>query len=424
MLFRSVALWPVVVVLYAAILPREVRFTLGTFEYFADRIGLLIVLPYVIRKLMEGAIRFVLPDLLVLIAGVWMFGAMLVHYGISPGMERGGSVAFDLTVGYFLARISFRSLVDMRRALVLLLPGVVLAALSIFVESVTHRPFVRPLAEAVFGALPLYEGGSAEVYRQGDNLSMVRMGLYRARGPFEHAIHAGLFIASLVGIYNLAGLRGYPRFFANIVAPLAFFTVSSAALLGLTIGYGLIAFEFLQRHVRELSWRLLIAGGIVFVALIEMVSNSGIIGLVSRYATFNAQTAYYRQLIWDFGLQTVWQNPWIGIGMADYQRPAWMISNSVDAHWLLLALRYGIVPAICLLGAVVLALVGLGRASTKVPRADQLFYRGIAISLFVLALMMFTVYLWGGVATWFTVILGACVACSQRSYTEIKVEVT
>lgn len=145
-----VALWPVMVVLYATLLPREMRVTFGTFEFFADRIGLLIVLPYVIRKLMQGAIRFVLPDVLVLLAGVWMIVSMLVHYGLSQGLERGGSSALDLTVGYFLARISFRSLTDMRRALVLLLPGVMAVALAIVVESITHRPFVRPLAEQIF----------------------------------------------------------------------------------------------------------------------------------------------------------------------------------------------------------------------------------------------------------------------------------
>lgn len=417
-----VALWPVMVVLYAMLLPREVRLSLGGFEFYADRIGLLIVLPYVLRKLMQGAIRFVLPDLLVLFAGVWMLVSMLVHYGVTPGLERGGSAALDSTVGYFLARISFRSLTDMRRALFLLLPGVMVVALSITVESITHRPFIRPLAAQIFGPLPLFEGSSGEVYRQ--NLNMVRMGLYRARGPFEHAIHAGLFIASLVGIYNLAGLRGYPRLFANLVAPLAFFTVSSAALLGLALGYSLIAFEFIQRHVRELSWRLLVVAGVVFIILIETVSDSGVIGLTSRYLTFSAQTAFYRQLIWDFGMQTLANSPWFGIGFSEYERPDWMVSNSVDSHWLLLALRFGSPAALAILAAVIIALLGLSRASMSVPRADQLFYRGIAISLFVLATMMFTVYLWGGIAMWFTIMLGACVACSQRSYKAIKVEVT
>lgn len=416
-----VALWPVMLVLYAMLLPREVRISLDGFELYADRIGLLIVLPYVLRKLMQGAIRFVLPDLLVLLAGVWMLVSMLVHYGVSPGLERGGSAALDSTVGYFLARISFRSLTDMRRALVLLLPGVMAVALSIVVESITHKPFIRPLAAQIFGPLPLFEGGSGEVYRR--DINMIRMGLYRARGPFEHAIHAGLFIASLVGIYNLAGLRGYPRLFANIVAPLAFFTVSSAALLGLALGYGLIAYEFIQRHVRELSWRLLILAGTAAVVLLEIVSDSGAIGLMSRYLTFSSQTAFYRQFTWDFGLQTLATSPWFGIGFSDYERPAWMVSNSVDAHWLLLALRFGSPTALSLLAAVIIALLGLSRASVSVPRADQLFYRGIAISLFVLATMMFTVYLWGGVAMWFTVMLGACVACSQRSYKGIRVEV-
>lgn len=417
-----VALWPVMIVLYAAILPREIRLLVGSFEFFADRIALLIVLPYIIRKIMQGAIRFVLPDFLVVIAGLWMIIAMVTHYGIGGGLERGGSAAFDATIGYFLARISFRSLVDMRRALVLLLPGVVAVGLSIMIESITRTHIVKPLAEAIFGKLPYYVAGDIEGYR--NTIEFYRLGLLRARGPFEHSIHAGLFLASLVGIYNLAGLRGYVRFFANLVAPLAFFTVSSAALLGLILGYGLIIYEIVQRRSRELSWRLLATVAVIGLVFLQIVSNSGPVGLITRFLTFDAQTAFYRQLIWDYGLDSVAMNPWFGIGYSDYERPEWMVSNSVDAHWLVLAVRFGFIPSLCMLGAVAAALITLGRASVSVPRTDQLFYRGIAISLFVMGVAMFTVFLWGGINMWFTVLLGACVTCAQRSYKSIKVEIT
>jgi len=409
-----VAIWPVVVVLYAILLPREFRLAIGTFEFFADRIALMLILPYVIRKLMDGAIRLVLPDVLVLTAAAWMLAAMIHRYGLASGFERGGSNAFDLSVGYFLARISFRSLTDMRRAFLLFLPGVLMVGLLIAAESISHRLIVQPLAEAVFGKAPLYAGGSIE---EGRSIrEVLRLGFLRARGPFSHSIHAGLFLSSLIGIYNLAGLRGWPRILANAVAPLSFFTVSSAAVISLVLGYALIAYDMIQRQVRELSWRILVYGGIFIMILLQVASKSGVPNLIARYLTFDAQTAFYRTSIWNWGMASIRSSPWFGIGYEDYDRPVWMTAGSVDSHWLLLAMRFGIVPSFALMLAVVMALFALGRASARVPAADQKFYRGIAISLFIMALAMFTVMLWGGVQMWFTILLGGCVACAQRSF--------
>lgn len=409
-----VAIWPVIVVLYAILLPREIRFSLGTLEFFADRIALLLILPYIVRKLMDGAIRFVLPDFLVVIASIWMIVSMVAHYGLSSGFERGGSGAFDTTVGYFLARISFRSLADMRKALLLFLPGAVLCGLVIMVESVVGRPIVQPLAEAVFGKAPFYAGGDIDAYR---NVRMdFRYGLLRAQGPFNHPILAGLFLSSLIGIYNCAGFRGTPRLFANLVAPMAIFTVSSAAVIGLALGYGLIAYEYVQRVVRELTWKVLVLAAIIGMATIQFSSNSGLASLIGRYFTFDPRTAFYRELTWEYGIASVRAHPWFGIGYSQYDRPVWMVTGSIDTHWLNLAVRYGMIPALCLLAALIAALIALGRASNAAPKVDQLFYRGIAISLFVMGLQMFTVFLLGGLNMWFTILLGACVACAQRSH--------
>lgn len=409
-----VALWPVVVVLYAVLLPREIHLQLGTFEFYSDRIALLLILPYVIRKLMDGAIRLVFPDLMILLAAAWMIAAMVYHYGMSSGLERGGSFAFDLSVGYFLARISFRSLRDMRMAFLLFLPGIFVVALVMVAESISHRLIIHPLSEAIFGKLPHFAGGVADEGKEVRNV--FRFGLLRARGPFSHSIHAGLFLSSLLGIYNLCGYRGFPRLVANAVAPLAIFSVSSAAIAALALGYVLIACDTLQRRVRELSWRMLFYAGIFTLTLLQVASNSGVPALITRFMTFNAQTGYYRLLVWEWGSQSVRQHPLFGLGYGDYERPGWMVSGSIDAHWLQLAMVFGIIPALALFIAVCSAIYALSTASARVALRDQKFYRGIAISLFVMTMSMFTVSLWGGVQMWFTLLLGACVACAQRSF--------
>lgn len=416
----SVALWPITLVLYATLMPRELRIEIGTFAIYADRIGLLIALPYVIRKVLQGAIRFVLPDFLVLITGLWMTVAMMYHYGFGVGLERGGSQALDATAGYYLARISFRSLNDVRKVLIMFSPGVFVAGFSVMLESITHREIVSPIAEALFGKLPYFVGG--EVVGARDYRDLFRLGLMRAKGPFSHSILAGLYLATMSSLFLLSGIRGWPKVLGIIASLFAFFSLSSAAVLGLLLGYGLSFYEWLQDQVRELSWRLFVTLGLIVFGALNIVSDSGFVGVVSRYLTFNPATAYYRQLIWRYGTQSVEAHPVFGIGFAGYARPRWMVSGSVDAHWLLVAIRFGLLPSVLILTSVILALVALGRASANAPRTDRKFYRGIAIALFVMGLSMFTVTLWGGVLTWFNLLLGGCVACAQRNYKKIEVK--
>ena len=64
------------------------------------------------------------------------------------------------------------------------------------------------------------------------------------------------------------------------------------------------------------------------------------------YATFSAETAYWRGLIFEYGMQNVWAHPLFGLGMGDWARPEFMHTSSVDNFWLLITMRYGIMAFI------------------------------------------------------------------------------
>lgn len=413
------ALWPIVLVIYATLLPRELRVEIGPLTLFADRLALLPVLPWLVRRLLHGAIRFVLPDFLVLFAALWMAVSMTVHYGLGDGLERGGALAFDIVVGYLLARISFRSPAAIRRVLVIVAPGLFLAGLTVMLESLLGRAIVQPLAEQVFGRLPTYVGGEAAGFA--DRSTGERFGIFRGKGPFPHAILAGLYLATFVGLYNLSGLRGWPRLLGNIAGLLSLFTVSSAAVLALGLSYFLLAYEWLQRRVRELSWRLLALGAGLAALIITFTTNSGVAGLIGRFLTFDAQTAYFRHLIWRYGTQSVWNHPWFGIGYAGYERPLWMVTESIDAYWLLLAVRSGLPAALAMFLAVVIAIVTVAEASVRAEPATRRLLRGLAISMFVLMMALFSVSIWGNLQTLFNLLLGGCVACAQRDYRGLRI---
>lgn len=417
----KVSIWPIVIVIYATLLPREVRFDFSGLEFYVDRIALMLTLPWVIYKISQRAIRFVLPDWLMLAFGALLIISMTKVYGLERALPSGGALAFDSVAGYYLARISFRSLDDIRRALIVAAPGFFLAGASVMAESISHRFIVRPFFMSIFGAIS-YTGGGVDVVL--DQLRYdVRNGLLRGYGPWPHPILAGLHLATLLPVYWMSGLRGWPKMLGVLAALMAIFTVSSAAVLGLVLAILFIFYDWLTQRVRGLGWSYFLLFAAMALAIIQVSANSGVIGIVSQYATFDNSTAYFRQLIWEYGTQSVWAHPWFGIGLEAYERPDWMVTTSVDNHWLLYAMRYGLPAASAILGATIVAAVALGNSSRRAPLTDARFFRGIAMSLCVLMLMMWSVTLQGGTLTWFTLLLGGCVACAQRSYRSVGITV-
>jgi O-antigen ligase len=191
--------------------------------------------------------------------------------------------------------------------------------------------------------------------------------------------------------------------------PGAVVTLSSAAYAGLGLVVVLAIYERLRRLVSFLTWpRLVALVGAAMVA-IEAVSSGGLIRVLIR-STLSPQTGYYRLLIWEYGSKSVAKHPWFGIGFDEFERPAWM-TNSVDAFWLNIAMRYGLPSAILLGLTAVIAIVGLSRAVVRDPQ-DRETLVGIAISITVLSILAFTVAFFGGIFIWYFMLLAVGVTLS------------
>jgi len=408
-----VSIWPMVIVIYATLLPREACIHLGENYLYADRLALILMLPWIIGNIAKGVIKFVLPDWLILMTGLWIIISLCAIEGVARGFVSGPAFAVDAVGGYFLARVSFHSLTDVRRGLILCVPGIFLAASTLPVESISHQLIVRPAFEKVFGAVRMLEG-TDEFH--GAQRVFIRHGLMRAYGPFAHPILGGLFLSTLLGIFSMSGIRGWPKWLALLATGMSVFSLSSSTFLALGIQFAMLVFDWLTRVIKELSWvMLLVFIGLAMIA-IQFLTSGGVVSIIVRFLTLDPTTGFFRMLIWQYGWQSVEKHPWFGIGFADYNRPSWMITNSVDSHWLLLAMRYGLLPAVALFISCVSALFALGRSQAYANKRDQRFYRGIMFSLSTLILMAFTVYIYGGTQTWFTIMLGACVASAQHGY--------
>ena len=413
-----VSIWPMVIVIYATLVPREICIHLGSNFMFADRLALLLISPWLFRNIWNGAIRFVLPDFLIVLMGVWIAVAYTVVNGFDRGFLGGLGLAVDSVFGYLLARITFRSLNDVRRGFILCIPMIFLCALTLPLESLTHQLLVRPPLEKIFGSVRTAEGSIA---LHGAQRVEIRHGLLRAYGVWSHPILAGVYLSTQLAVMWSSGIRGLPRWLWLAAISMSVFTLSSATYLSLLLQVMFIGYDYLTRKIKELTWGFFWLVVALVLLFANGASNSGAIGLVIRFLTLDPATGYFRLLIWKFGWLSVVNHPWFGIGLADYSRPSWMISNSIDNHWLLLAIRYGPTASACLLLACFSALFALARCQAYANRRDQRFYRGIMMSLTMMMIMGCTVYIYGGTQTWFTILLGACVACAQHGFFRVVV---
>ena len=402
--------WSLVLLVYAALMPPEMRLDLGGVVLYPDRAVLYALLPLLLFSIARGTFRFHLLDLAVLGAGAWMIVAITVNYGLGDGIVRGGALGIDFALAYFVGRNAIGSVHDFRRLLVYISPGFFVAGTIVFLESVTGRLYVRPLAETIFGALPLYEGGTVVGVRE--QRLEIRLGLLRGYAGFPHAILGGTFLCSALVLFAAGRLRGFPKWGGILGAALGFFSLSSTAIMVLVATGGLTVYEFVQRRVRELNWGVFTFAAATIFVLLELLSKGGAINAIIRYLTLNPASGNFRQLIWEFGTASVARNPWFGIGFDSYERPQWMLTDSIDTHWLLAAVRFGLPAAIFLGLAFIGATIAVARASGRVALEDRMTLRSMAFFLIAIILAGFTVAFSGSILGFFIAMAGAAVTLS------------
>jgi O-antigen ligase len=204
-------------------------------------------------------------------------------------------------------------------------------------------------------------------------------------------------------LYYFSGLRSWPFIAGVLIALTGFFSLSSAAFLALILAFGLIAIYHLKAYIPKVSWWTISGLLILLVWTLHMVSQSGIIWVIARL-TLTPNTALYRILIWEKGSVSVAKHPWFGIGYRQWERPAWM-GESVDAHFLLLAMRHGLVVPIVLMAAIIYGIIRLGTVIPYLQPKDRTFCIGINICVIIFLVVGQTVNYFGSAnLVWMAVI--------------------
>ena len=397
--------WQVTVYLFCVVIP--IWFNAGPLLMSTLRLFLMVMMiPVVIRLLMGAYGRVIITDWLFVAHTLWMAVALGV---MSPQavVTQVGSVGMEFMGGYVIGRAYVRTpevFLALCRALML-----IVLCLTPFAIHEAHTG--RPLIVEWIQRLPVINSVGIVSIDQ-------RLGLERVQGPFAHPIHFGLFcsVAFSLTFVALKGVAGNTRRWitATIVAATGFLGLSSGAWLAIILQIALIAWATVFDRIRWRWWLLVGLFALAYV-VIDIFSNRTPIRVFMSYATFSAHNAYWRGLIFEWGIANVLgsveksipASPIFGIGMGDWVRPHFMNSGSMDNFWLVMVVRYG-VPGFLLIAigyAVVISRV-MRRDFTTDPVLSQI-RRAWVFTFLGLTFTLCTVHVWGSVYSFVFFMFGA-----------------
>lgn len=385
--------------LLALVVPSATSLYLGPMRLSAYRIVLILaIIPCFVTFATGRAGKLNYIDLLMVLYVGWGTLSLFVAHSFGDAWEFAGMNAVESLMPYSIARVYVRSAADLK-ATVRILFWIVVAMLPFAVyESIARHHILHDFFQLILGGPGLHWWHEE------------RWGMNRAFGTFEHPILFGVFCATALGLS--VKILGYGKsftkksIFGGSVFAASFFSFSSGPLVGIVVQFILMSWDRFTRRIRH---RWLILGGLFTTSWIavSLLSTRHPIVVFIYYFTFNAETAYGRLRIWDFGTASVAKHPTFGIGLNEWERLWWM-SSSMDNFWLVQAVRYGIPGFIFLSAACLLLYIGLGRLSLTDDRLKA-YRAGLLISLVGLTVAGATVHLWNQVFVLFVFLLGCCI---------------
>ncbi|PTX57936.1 hypothetical protein C8N43_2611 [Litoreibacter ponti] len=386
--------WPVLAYLVAVLLP--VRYSIGPLQMTGLRTFLLFAIIPLLVQLFRQKNHPARPiDFLLLTFAAWITIALSQS---SPGqaVEAAGSLSLELLGGYLIARVYIQSQ-EQFQALIKTLFWAILCILPL---AIFEARFGEPLLISLIKAVPAIS--SVDIVDIAP-----RLGLERVQAVFAHPIHFGLFASTLVAL-SLFGLPDSSLAFRILAATAgvisSFLALSSGAFLSIILQLFLIGWALSFGTARR-SWMTLALICLSAYVLIDIASNRSPIRVFFSYATFSAHNAYWRGIIFEWGMVNVWQNPVFGLGLKEWVRPAFMHSGSMDNFWLVVAVRYGL-PGFALLAAAYL--FGMARiACAKLPSHLEGYRIGWLICFTGLTFTLCTVHVWTSVFSFVFFLFGA-----------------
>ncbi len=382
--------------IFLASLLIPILFSVGSLKLAPVRIVLLIaVVPVLIAWISGKCGRIRLADIWLLLLAFWMFVTFNLDGGHST-FRYSMLTVIEVIAPYLLARTYIRSQAQYEALLRILFWIAVILLPAAAIESFTKIRIYNMIVDPIFSTFPWanYEP---------------RLGLYRAQTVFEHPILYGVMVAFFtLPVFTLfrqsngwaaSLLRTSPILLAT------FLSLSAGAWMGAILQALLSLYKIILRNV-PWRWWLALGGVITLYFVVLFGSNQPVFQFFSGKLAFDSHTAYHRYLIWIYGWENVWQAPLFGRGLADWDRPIWLYSPSIDNLWLVFAIRHGLPGLIFILGAYVTVVCTLiwARPQSETVRA---YREALVFALIGLAVALVTVHLWSATFNFIIFMLGA-----------------
>lgn len=393
---------PFPVFVYFASIALPIEFDAGGTLLTGVRALLLILfVPMILKLLMGHYGKMIWTDVIFFLFCPWAIWTLHLNNPDSA-ISFGGSVGIEFYGGYLLGRAYIRSPETFAGMCKALFWVITLTLPFAFYETQTGWSPIPGL----INKLPLVYS-FVDFYNEAAGM---RMGLERAAVIFEHPIHYGLFCSTAFSL-AFVGFKGLvPTWLRYLIALIVvmgvFFSVSSGAMLPMVLHFVLIFWAWSLDKVRS-KWVILMILVAIAYVVVDMLSNRTPVQVFLSYATFSPHNAYWRVLIFEWGMKNVWAHPLYGLGLNDWERAWFMHGGSMDNFWLLNAVRYGI-PGFALMAAgyvLIIWAVAWRRIEEGTP--TWLFRRAWMITLVGLVLSLCTVDVWASVFSYVSFLLGS-----------------
>lgn len=373
------------------------NFMLGSLLLSPARILYLLVVPILIVQFFSGKYgRVTAVDVLVFCHIFWLVLTVFVNHQLSTAITYTGSNVSLILGGYLVGR-TIQSTAQMRGAALFLVGLVIFSLPFAIVETRTSTMVLARLVDHI----PGFYGNKDVNYDP-------RFGFNRVQFLFAHPIHYGLFCSCAFSLCFI-GLRKYFSVVSRTllsmgIALATFLSVSSGPFLALAMQICLIGWGWLFRSLNY-RWRLLSGLGFAIYLVLEVLSNRpAIYAIVSKLA-FSASTANDRRLLLEYGIAQIQRAPILGIGFRPFPLPFYM-TGSIDNHWLLVCIVFGLPTFVFLIAALFLAFYRLGRIKQTDANFNDLRLAW-NITMISLMLTLATVAIWTEMLSLFYFVIGS-----------------
>lgn len=333
-------------------------------------------------------------DYFMMIVVFWPPLALIANHGIAQTWQFNGMYVIEAATPFLMARVLIRDLKTFRFFVWFYFAVVLFLLPFAVVEAVTGRPVLLDFFDRFF---KVYHITNKEL----------RLGLRRAQSTFPHPILFGLFCSPIFAMawYSLRSKKTGRRQirYSLVSATAVFFSLSSGALMSVTVQLLLMSWDFVLRQFTQ-RWKVLLTIAIILYTILELASGRSMFQIMATTLTFDTGNSYTRVLIFRHASDDILANPIFGLGWRDWTRPHWL-KPSVDNFWLLQALSYGF-PALFGYVATLLSLfIPVSKAKISGELADA--RTGYLIAVFGLSFAVITVHMWDAIFSLYMFLLGA-----------------